>query len=434
MIQVDLQLPTYSNYSIPEWRYEQIGRRVERRTKRNDLKIENRVLTVSNTQGFVLSDDYFDKQVYSRDISSYIVVRHGDFAYNPYRINVGSLAYSRDNEPGLVSPASIVFHVVSDDLLPAYLFLVLKSDAWIASIRRLTMSRGSVRQVLSFADLQSTLIPLPPLPEQRRIAAVLNAIQEAIAAQEDVIAAARHFKRSLMQRLFTYGPGREPAETKETEIGEIPAHWEVVPFGELISEGPQNGLYKPLTDYGDGTPILRINDYDNEGYFSTLAFREVRVDAAEKQRYLLSEHDIVLNRVNSLSHLGKAALIPHLPKESIFESNMMRLRVNQDKVLPDFAFLCLTQPFTREQMRGKAKRAVAQSSINQGDVLSLRLPLPTTNEQTIAIECVASADAKIAAEEDRKTALEALFKSMLHQLMTGQIRLLTDEGLLLLKN
>ena len=85
-------------------------------------------------------------------------------------------------------------------------------------------------------------------------------------------------------------------------------------------------------------------------------------------------------------------------------------------------------------MRGKAKRAVAQYSINQGDVLSLRLPLPTTNEQTIAIECVASADAKIAAEEDRKTALEALFKSMLHQLMTGQIRLLTDEGLLLLKN
>ncbi len=72
------------------------------------------------------------------------------------------------------------------------------------------------------------LIPLPPLDEQRRIAAVLTAIQDAIAAQEDVIAAARAFKRSLMHRLFTYGPGRVPAETKETEIGEIPSHWEVV--------------------------------------------------------------------------------------------------------------------------------------------------------------------------------------------------------------
>jgi type I restriction enzyme S subunit len=391
--------------------------------------MKSRVLTVSNTQGFVLSDDYFDKQVYSRDISSYIVVCHGDFAYNPYRINVGSLAYNCNSEPGLVSPAYIVFHVISDDLLPEYLFLILKSDAWIASIRRLTMSRGSVRQVLSFADLQSTLIPLPPLPEQRRIAAVLNAIQDAIAAQEDVIAAARQFKRSLMQRLFTYGPGREPAETKETEIGEIPAHWEVVELGELIGEGPQNGLYKPLSDYGDGTPILRINDYDNEGYISSLAFREVRVEEAEKQRYLLSEDDIVINRVNSLSHLGKSALIPHLPKQSIFESNMMRLRVDRDRVLPGYAFLCLVQPFAREQMRGKAKRAVAQSSINQGDVQSLVLPLPACDEQNKVVEFVASADAKIAAEEDRKTALDALFKSMLHQLMTGQVRLLTDEGL-----
>ena len=80
---------------------------------------------------------------------------------------------------------------------------------------------------LMFADYQGIVVPLPPLPEQRRIAAVLNAIQDAIAAQVDVIAAARACKRSLMQRLFTYGPGREPVATKETEIGEIPVHWEV---------------------------------------------------------------------------------------------------------------------------------------------------------------------------------------------------------------
>jgi type I restriction enzyme S subunit len=168
---------------------------------------------------------------------------------------------------------------------------------------------GSTFKAINKGTLHDFFVLLPPLPEQRRIAAVLNAIQDAIAAQEDVIAAARQFKRSLMQRLFTYGPGREPAETKETEIGEIPAHWEVVELGELIGEGPQNGLYKPLSDYGDGTPILRINDYDNEGYISSLAFREVRVEEAEKQRYLLSEDDIVINRVNSLSHLGKSALI-----------------------------------------------------------------------------------------------------------------------------
>ena len=80
--------------------------------------------------------------------------------------------------------------------------------------------------MLPKAVFENLEIALPPLPEQRRIAAVLNTIQDAIAAQEDVIAAAKEFKRSLMHRLFTVGPGREPAPTKETLFGDVPAHWE----------------------------------------------------------------------------------------------------------------------------------------------------------------------------------------------------------------
>jgi len=117
---------------------------------------------------------------------------------------------------------------------------------------------------LMFSDYQGVVIPLPPLPEQRRIAAVLNAIQDAIAAQEDVIAAARQFKRSLMQRLFTYGPGRELAETKETEIGEIPAHWEVLAIGDFadISSGTTPSRANP--DYWlDGSiPWVKTGEVD----------------------------------------------------------------------------------------------------------------------------------------------------------------------------
>ena len=57
---------------------------------------------------------------------------------------------------------------------------------------------------------------------------MLGTIQQAIAAQDDLSAAAREIKRSLTQRLFTYGPGAEPVPTKETEIGEVPEHWEMV--------------------------------------------------------------------------------------------------------------------------------------------------------------------------------------------------------------
>jgi type I restriction enzyme S subunit len=87
---------------------------------------------------------------------------------------------------------------------------------------------GSTFKSINKGVLQSFSVPLPSLPEQRRIAHVLSTIQRAIAGQDDLIAAAREVKRSLMQRLFTYGSSPEPASTKETEIGEVPGHWEIV--------------------------------------------------------------------------------------------------------------------------------------------------------------------------------------------------------------
>jgi len=276
---------------------------------------------------------------------------------------------------------------------------------------------------LSRPDLENYLVPCPPLPEQRRIAHVLSTIQRAIAAQDGLIAAAREVKRSLMQRLFTYGPGPEPAPTKETEIGEIPEHWEVVQLGDHIAEGPQNGLYKPLSLYGEGTPIIRINDYDTDGRFASLNFRRVRLEPAEIQKYLLREKDILVNRVNSLPQLGKSILVPTFPEPTVFESNMMRFAVDGIRLLPQYAILFLCSPQAHTQMVGKAKRAVAQSSINQGDVKSLLVPLPPTSEQTTIVRMAAATDRKIEAEEQRKVALQSLFLSMLHQLMTGQVRI-----------
>ena len=134
-----------------------------------------------------------------------------------------------------------------------YLAYAIKTDSSQEQI--LSASRGTTIKGIPHADLVKVLIPLPPLPEQRRIAAVLNAIQDAIAAQDDVIAATKEFKRSLMHRLFTYGPGREPAETQETAIGEIPAHWDVLPLDsvlmykeELPKAEDSNRVYK--ADYG----------------------------------------------------------------------------------------------------------------------------------------------------------------------------------------
>lgn len=128
------------------------------------------VLSVTNDQGFVFSD----KRT-SENVSNYKIIKNGYFAYNPYRINVGSLAFAGDEYSGIVSPAYVVFSCAKD-LDPEYLWKYLKSDVGLFHIRQ--SGKGSVRSSLSFERLQQIEIPFPPLSEQKRIMKRINDIEE----------------------------------------------------------------------------------------------------------------------------------------------------------------------------------------------------------------------------------------------------------------
>ena len=216
---------------------------------------------------------------------------------------------------------------------------------------------------ISSSKILEIEIPLPPLPEQRAIARVLRTVQAAREARLREIALERERKAALMEHLFTHGTRGE--STKMTEIGEMPESWEDMGLSELIIDGPQNGLYKPLELYGDGVSIIRIDDFNNDGSFVNLNFKKVQLSSEEAKKYKVQENDIIINRVNSLSHLGKCALIPNLPEATVFESNMMRFQVDESRILPEFLLRYLVTDENKDRIRNKAKRAVAQSSINQ---------------------------------------------------------------------
>ena len=106
----------------------------------------------------------------------------------------------------------------------------------------------------------------------------------------------------------------------------------------------------------------------------------------------------------------------------LFESNMMRFRVNEQKVLPEYALRLLNSPICKKQIVGGAKRAVAQSSINQGDVGGLRVPLPELDEQEEIVNAVNCAATRIEQHRKAQRMLQDLFRTLLHQLMTARIR------------
>jgi type I restriction enzyme S subunit len=218
------------------------------------------------------------------------IIRGGDTLFStvrPYLRNIAQVPPELDGE--ICTTGFCVLRTEAHQLDLDYLYFYALTNDFVNRV--VAHQSGSSYPAVSNRDVLSEPIPLPPLPEQRRIAGALHTIQEAIAAQEDVIAAARELKRSLMERVFTYGPGAEPAPTKETEIGEIPEHWEVIELQQLITSGPQNGMYKPASYYGTGTPILRIDAFDCGDIIERQKLKRLQLSAEELEKYGLSEGD-----------------------------------------------------------------------------------------------------------------------------------------------
>ena len=135
------------------------------------------VWSVSNSQGFVVSTEYFGKKVASEDTKNYKRVFENYFAYNPARINVGSIALNESQNIGCVSPMYVVFKINDESTIrPKYLLMLLKSKLGIKQI--LKYSDGAVRKVLSFDNLSLIDVPLPPIEEQDKILKHFDQIAE----------------------------------------------------------------------------------------------------------------------------------------------------------------------------------------------------------------------------------------------------------------
>jgi type I restriction enzyme S subunit len=271
-------------------------------------------------------------------------------------------------------------------------------------------------------DLENCFIPLPPLPEQRRIAHVLNTIQRQIAAQDALIAAAREVKRSLMQRLFTYGPGPEPAPTKETEIGDVPEHWEMVELGELVEVKGGKRLPKghPFANRPTAHPYIRVVDFKNNSVDKS-DLRFVTIEDHEKiKRYVISSIDVYISIAGTIGLVG--AVPKDLDGANLTENAAKLVIRNQDRLSQQFLVYYLASEEGQKQIQVRATKT-SQPKLALMRIKQIPISFPPLPEQHEIAHILTTADRKIAAEEQRKAALQELFKSMLHQLMTGQLRL-----------
>ncbi|EJL9433614.1 restriction endonuclease subunit S [Vibrio cholerae] len=185
-------------------------------SKRNKNSTIERVLSVTNHSGFVLPEEQFERRVASTNVSNYKVVEQGQYAYNPSRINVGSIARLDDWENGILSPMYVVFKLDTQKVCSDYFLHWLNSSE--ARQRIKNSAQGSVRETVSFKDLGAIDIPLPAMDVQKDVTYKLNLAQKEISLLKKTLEQYRSQKRGLMQKLLTgeWQVGRSQHLSEET--------------------------------------------------------------------------------------------------------------------------------------------------------------------------------------------------------------------------
>ena len=370
-----------------------------------------------------------DSKYASKNLSRYKVLKPHMFAYNPMRLNIGSIAYCTEHHAvGLVSPDYVVFGCNSGKLSPHFLSYFIKGPEW----RQWTTAAGvgSVRVRIYFRELARMPVTLPPLAEQKAIAAVLGALDDKIELNRRMNATLEAMARALFQSWFVdFDPvrakldGRKPIGLDETtaalfsnsfqesSLGHIPKGWTagtvVEGFNLTMGQSPPGDTYN---EEGNGLPF-----YQGRTDFG-FRFPTRRIYCSDPTRYAKSGDTLVsvrapvgdINMANEECCIGRGvAAVRHKSGATSFTYHSMA------NLYPDFA--CFEAEGT------------VFGSINKDSFEKLRFVMPP-DEIVAAYERQAGPlDEQIRTLENQSRTLATLRDTLLPKLLSGELSVVRAE-------
>ena len=266
-------------------------------------------------------------------------------------------------------------------------------------------ARGVAQKGIYLKQIGDLSVITPPLDEQYRVVDTLDHISGLIHIYQQQLTKLDELIKARFVEMFG-------------DLVENPKQFPCVLLGSIMTVMPQNGLYKPQSAYVQdkfGTPILRIDGFYNGKVTDFNNLKRLCCTDFEKERYLLVENDIVINRVNSIEYLGKCARISGLQEDTVFESNMMRFHLDDSKVNSTYITTVLCSQYIYRQILTRAKKAVNQASINQGDVQSLNVVVPPLSLQNQFADFAAEVDKSKVEVQKALDQTQLLFDSLMQQ-------------------
>ena len=278
---------------------------------------------------------------------------------------------------------------------------------------------------LSRNDILNKVIPLPPTKaEQQAIAGALRDADALIESLEHLIAKKRHLKQGAVQELLSGKkrlPGFDRHGRQNSELGEMPVDWRVVEIGAIaaVKTGPFGSSLHERDYVGDGTPIITVEHLAERGVLHTNLPMVSDTDRKRLSAYSLEEGDIVFSRVGSVDRNARISKQEH---GWLFSGRLLRLRRLDDSTDTNY----LSYHFHSEPFKQRVRTvAVGQTmaSLNTRILQKVMVLLPGPPEQAAIAAVLFDMGAEIAALEAKLAKARQVKQGMMHNLLTGRIRL-----------
>ena len=396
---------------LPEgWKWVRLGEVVTENPK-SSFKVED-ADNFGEFPFFTSGDNILRHSCYLVDGENLFIATGGKAKINYYH---GKASYSTDT-----------YSIKAKGLNTKYLFYTLIKD--IEKIDYNFFS-GSGLKHLQKDDFKNILLPLPPLPEQRKIAEILETVDNAIEKTEKIIEKYKRIKQGLMQDLLTKGidengniRSEKTHKFKDSPLGRIPEEWEVVRLGEVsktITKGTTPTTYG-FSYTNDGINFIKIESIDENGNFIIEKFEHIDRKTNEYlSRSKLEEGDILFSIAGAL---GRAAIVEKsiLPANTNQALAIIRLKEKREATIKFLRFYLAS--FSIQNYIENILVRSAQSNLTLEQVSNFLIPLPPLSEQKRIAEILSQIDQVIEKEEKYKEKLEMLKKGLMEDLLTGKVR------------
>ncbi len=359
------------------------------------------ILGVNNKTG--LFDAYIEKG--EKINQPYKIVEDSFLAYNPYRINVGSIGLKTSAQRyKYISPAYVVFSC-KEGLLPEFLYILFRTEKFNELIRENTT--GSVRQTLSFTSMGNIKIPLPSIEKQKAMVDKYEQkLTEARQQEQQAVQLEQNIEEYILQELDVNLP---KLQSKKTELQFINyqdiGRWDydcnnflaqgvlvfnskynVVKFSTIV-KSYQYGTSSKAIEQKKGIPVLRMNNiFQSELNSTDLKFIN-SLSSKEIETLQLSKGDILFNRTNSKELVGKTCVYD-IDGLYVFASYIIRIKLDEKRANPYFINYLFNSSIVRNQIDATSRQVTCQANINTDELDGFKIPLPPIEIQNKIVEQV----------------------------------------------